>query len=81
MKANKRTTQTQPADYALTDREAALFLDMHVTTFRKQVVEGKLPAPFFPPGPPGPPMWWKSALTKQTSADEPDAARPRRLSA
>ena len=67
MKA-KRTTQIQPDDYALTAREAALYLGLHVTTFRKRVVEGQLPAPFFPPGPPGPPMWWKSALTKQPAA-------------
>jgi excisionase family DNA binding protein len=66
MKAKRN--QTQPEDYALTAREAALFLNVHVTTFRKKVVEGKLPAPFFPPGPPGPPMWWKSALASKTNA-------------
>jgi hypothetical protein len=55
-------------DYALTDRESALFLNLHITTFCKKVVEGQLPAPFFLPGPRGPPMWWKSALTKKTSA-------------
>jgi hypothetical protein len=66
--AAKRTTQNQPEDCALTAREAALFLNVHITTFRKKVVEGQLPPPFFPPGPPGPPMWWKSALTQKTSA-------------
>ena len=67
--AAKRTTQNQPEDCALTDREAALFLNLHITTFRKRVVEGQLPAPFFPPGPPGPPMWRKSALmTKKPGA-------------
>jgi excisionase family DNA binding protein len=68
MKA-KRTTQIEHADdYALTAREAALLLNVHVTTFRKRVFDGQLPAPFFPPGPPGQPMWWKSALTKKTNA-------------
>ena len=71
--AEKRTAQNQSEDCALTDREAALFLGVHITTFRKRVVEGRVPAPFFPPGPPGPPMWWKSALAKN-SADLTSAA-------
>ena len=49
----KRTNKTESEDYALTARKSALYLNVHITTFRKKVVEGLLPPPFFPPGPPG----------------------------
>ena len=72
-------------DRALTARQGAALLGIHVVTFWQQVEDRWLPPPFYPA--PRAPRWWRSRLLQaarekeQLPAEAEAARRARKLAA